>query len=73
MDSLIDRYRHKIKTPEEIRSLIGAPPRARRVIMCHGVFDVVHPGHIRHLLFAKSKAPVLIASIGRGEIGRAHV
>ena len=63
MDSLIDRYRHKIKTPAEIREIIGAPPRARRVIMCHGVFDVVHPGHIRHLLFAKSKAPVLIASI----------
>lgn len=63
MDSLIDRYRHKIKTPAEIRKLIGAPPRDRRVIMCHGVFDVVHPGHIRHLLFAKSKAPILIASI----------
>lgn len=63
MDSLIDRYRHKIKTPDEIRRLIGSPPRAKRVIMCHGVFDVVHPGHIRHLLFAKSKAPVLIASI----------
>ena len=31
--------------------------------MCHGVFDVVHPGHIRHLAFAKSKADILIASI----------
>jgi cytidyltransferase-like protein len=33
------------------------------VIMCHGVFDVVHPGHLRHLVYAKSKADVLIASI----------
>ena len=24
--------------------------------MCHGTFDVVHPGHVRHLLYAKSKA-----------------
>ncbi len=24
--------------------------------MCHGVFDVVHPGHLRHLLYAKDKA-----------------
>jgi bifunctional ADP-heptose synthase (sugar kinase/adenylyltransferase) len=63
MVPLIDRYRHKIKTPEELRQIIGPPPRERRVIMCHGVFDVVHPGHVRHLLYAKSKADVLVASI----------
>jgi rfaE bifunctional protein kinase chain/domain len=58
-----ERYRHKIKTPAELRALLGAPPRKGKVIMCHGVFDVVHPGHVRHLLFAKSKADVLIASL----------
>jgi cytidyltransferase-like protein len=63
MIPLMDRYRHKIKTPAEIRELVGPPPRQRRVIMCHGVFDVVHPGHVRHLLYAKSKADILIASI----------
>ena len=31
--------------------------------MCHGVFDVVHPGHIRHLAYAKSKADLLVVSI----------
>lgn len=31
--------------------------------MCHGVFDVVHPGHLRHLIYAKSKADILIASL----------
>jgi rfaE bifunctional protein kinase chain/domain len=31
--------------------------------MCHGVFDVVHPGHVRHLAYAKSKVDVLIASV----------
>src|SRR5215470_5629635 len=60
---LLDRYRHKVKSAEELRALIGPRPRAKRVIMCHGVFDVVHPGHIRHLLYAKSKADILIASI----------
>ena len=60
---LLDRYRHKIKSPEELRDIVGPRPRARRVIMCHGVFDVVHPGHVTHLLYAKSKADVLIASI----------
>src|SRR6266481_9149976 len=31
--------------------------------MCHGTFDIVHPGHIRHLLYAKSKGDILIASL----------
>ena len=60
---MYERYRHKIKTREELRQLIGSPPRENKVIMCHGVFDVVHPGHFRHLLYAKSKADVLVASI----------
>src|SRR6266567_7648365 len=54
---------HKIKTAEQIAAAIGAPPRAKKVIMCHGTFDVVHPGHIRHLLYAKSKGDILIASL----------
>ena len=60
---LLGRYRHKIKTAQEIRELIGPRPRDKSVIMCHGVFDVVHPGHVRHLLYAKSKADILVASI----------
>jgi rfaE bifunctional protein kinase chain/domain len=54
---------HKIKTAEEIAALIGPRPRKKRVIMCHGTFDVVHPGHVRHLLYAKSKADILVASV----------
>src|ERR1700735_2749633 len=61
--SLIDRYRHKIKTAEELRHITGERPRSQKVIMCHGVFDVVHPGHVRHLLYAKSKADILVASL----------
>jgi rfaE bifunctional protein kinase chain/domain len=61
--SLTSQFKHKIKTPEQLREILGPPPRRKKVIMCHGVFDVVHPGHVRHLLYAKSKAPVLIASI----------
>src|SRR5467141_1320448 len=63
MLQLLDRYRHKIKPAQELPQIIGPRPRERRVIMCHGVFDVVHPGHVRHLLYAKSKADLLIASI----------
>lgn len=58
---------HKIKSPEEIRDALGPRPRKRKAIMCHGSFDVVHPGHIRHLLYAKTKADILIASLTADE------
>ena len=56
-------FRHKVKTPAEVRELVGPRPRERKVIMCHGVFDIVHPGHLRHLIYAKSKGDVLVVSI----------
>lgn len=59
----LSRYQHKIKTVEELLEIIGVHPREKKVVMCHGVFDVVHPGHMRHLMYAKSKADILIASL----------
>ncbi len=55
MQDLLAKFGHKIKTAEELKKIIGGRPRQNKVIMCHGVFDVVHPGHIRHLVYAKSK------------------
>ncbi len=41
----------------------------RRVVQCHGCFDIVHPGHIRHLRFAKAQGDVLLVSLtGDGQI-----
>src|ERR1700733_8400741 len=54
---------HKVKTAQQIASLVGSPPRQKKVIMCHGTFDIVHPGHVRHLFYAKTKGDVLIASL----------
>jgi rfaE bifunctional protein kinase chain/domain len=56
-------FKRKIKTREELRAILGPRPRAQRVIMCHGAFDLVHPGHIRHLIYAKSKADILVTSL----------
>jgi rfaE bifunctional protein kinase chain/domain len=60
-------YSHKIKSAEQIREAIGPRPREKKVIMCHGTFDVVHPGHVRHLLYAKTKADIVIASLTADE------
>ena len=56
-------YRDKIRNREEIKEAIGPRPRDLKVIMCHGTFDIVHPGHVRHLTYARSKADILIASL----------
>jgi rfaE bifunctional protein kinase chain/domain len=63
MDDLLSKFGHKIKTAAEVKKIIGERPRDQVVIMCHGVFDIVHPGHVRHLVYAKSKADILVASI----------
>jgi rfaE bifunctional protein kinase chain/domain len=60
---LTDKFRHKLKTVDELIEIVGRRPRTKKVIMCHGVFDVVHPGHLRHLLYAKDKADILVASL----------
>jgi rfaE bifunctional protein kinase chain/domain/rfaE bifunctional protein nucleotidyltransferase chain/domain len=57
----------KIVDPSAIISTIGDFPRVDRVVMCHGTFDLVHPGHLRHLAFAKSKGAVLVVSITTDE------
>jgi len=62
-------YRHKIKTLEELAKAIGPRPRQKSVIMCHGMFDIVHPGHLRHLAYARDKADLLIASLTADEFG----
>ena len=55
----LSKYKHKIKTTKEVLDLVGNFPRDRKLILCHGVFDVVHPGHVRHLIYAKSAADLL--------------
>ena len=35
----------------------------KTIVHCHGVFDLVHPGHIRHFDFCKSKGDILIVSL----------
>jgi rfaE bifunctional protein kinase chain/domain len=62
-DELNDKYKKKIIDKNDLLKIIGNHPRQKKVIMCHGVFDVVHPGHIRHLAYAKSKADILVASL----------
>ncbi|MFK7884803.1 MAG: PfkB family carbohydrate kinase [Phycisphaerales bacterium] len=36
---------------------------SQRVVHCHGCFDIVHPGHVRHLRQAKQLGDILLITI----------
>ena len=41
----------------------GHKSQGKRLVHCHGVFDLVHPGHIRHLEEAKRQGDVLAVTV----------
>ena len=61
VDELQSSFESKVVSLNDIVDLTSKDNR--KLVMCHGVFDVVHPGHIRHLAYAKSKADLLLVSI----------
>ena len=63
VNNLKKPFSFKIITVKELRKIVGDRPRKTKVVMCHGTFDIVHPGHIRQLIYAKSKGDILVVSI----------
>ena len=64
MKNLLNQtYKKKIVLSKELIKKTGKFPRKKKLVLCHGVFDVVHPGHIHHLLYAKSKGDILAVSL----------
>ena len=55
---LLNKFKHKLVNLNKLKKI-----DKKKTILCHGVFDVVHPGHVRHLIYAKSKNKILIVSI----------
>ena len=42
----------KLKNSEEIKKILRK--RNKKVVLCHGTFDLLHLGHINHLSEAKA-------------------
>ena len=54
----------KIVDLEEFSSIIPDLKKQGKVIVhCHGVFDLVHPGHIKHFQSAKKSGDILVVTI----------
>lgn len=41
----------------------NARDAGRVVVLCHGCFDIIHPGHIQHLQYARSLGDELIVTV----------
>jgi cytidyltransferase-like protein len=39
----------------------------KKVVLCHGSYDLLHPGHIKHFVSAKKKGDILFVSITADE------
>src|SRR6476620_4670329 len=60
--------RHSYHRKSVVVETLGAQRYAGRrggktVVHCHGCFDIVHPGHIHYLQFAKGQGNVLVVSV----------
>ena len=54
----------KVLSLEELLALRAeARETGRSVVQCHGCFDIVHPGHVRHLKHAAEQGDILLVSI----------
>ena len=62
-----NQYSKKIVTTKKLLKILKSFSSSKKTILCHGNFDVVHPGHVRHLTYAKTKAAILIVSITADE------
>lgn len=58
MDSL------KIVSPEKLKRIVaGLKKKKKKIIQAHGVFDILHAGHIHYLEEAKKLGDVLIVTV----------
>ncbi len=58
----------KVQSIEELSDLAeAARAGGKTVVLAHGVFDLLHMGHVRHLKSAKSEGDILILSITADE------
>ncbi len=63
-DRALPATHRKILTKDQLLARRAeARAQGRRVVHCHGCFDIVHPGHIRHLKYARAQGDLLLVSI----------
>ena len=58
-----NKVMNKIKTKSSLAKVIAVQKKkGKKCVLCHGVFDLIHLGHIRHFNLAKEEGDILIVS-----------
>ena len=53
----------KIKELDELAAILDSLRGERRIVLCHGVFDLLHIGHIKHFEQAREHGDVLVVTL----------
>lgn len=64
MDKIVSKEKFKTEIRPHLKQ------EGKTIALCHGVFDLVHPGHIIHFEQAKGMADVLVVSLTAAEYVR---
>ena len=64
MNDVMASADHKIKTPQELAAICAEErQKGKKIVHVHGVFDLVHPGHINHFEQAKALGEIVYAGV----------
>ena len=64
MNTLQSGHSSKLKSIKEISLLVDdLRAQGKKLVMAHGVFDLLHMGHVHHLKSAKNEGDILVLSI----------
>jgi rfaE bifunctional protein kinase chain/domain/rfaE bifunctional protein nucleotidyltransferase chain/domain len=62
-------YHKKIVAVDQLREIVQrAQAEGKVIVQCHGCFDILHPGHLRHLGWAKGQGDILIVSVSADKV-----
>ena len=53
---------HKIVSIENLKKILSKVKR-KKTVLCHGVFDLLHIGHISHFQEARNYGDIIVASV----------
>jgi len=53
----------KIKTISDLAAILQKTRNGKRIVLCHGVFDLLHIGHIRYFEQAKKHGDILVVTV----------
>ena len=46
-----------------LKELNNLKKNGKKIVLCHGVFDIIHVGHIKHFEEAKKFGDVVVVSV----------